>query len=352
VSDSAPVGTVVEVDLPPLPVDPEYAEVGGLGMAAKYNLKQSGARPPLLEYARLLWARRHFIITYATSINRALYSGAKLGQVWQLLTPILNVAVYYFVFGFLLGTNRGVPDFILFLVIGVFLFNFLQTAMVFGSRSISDNLVLIRALHFPRASLPLAATVIQLQQLAFSMVIVLIVAVATSQPLSWKWFLILPVLCLQTVFNAGCAMLVARMGSVLTDTSQLLPFILRTWMYVSGVIYSIYSVVSSHNLAPWMKWVLQYNPPAVFISVVRNCIMTVPSKASALATAVNAAKKAVPPVTDAAQIAKNAQTTYNGYVGSLASPSHAWIAMIIWAVLVGFGGFVYFWKAEEQYGRG
>ena len=350
-SEAAPVGTVLEVDLPPLPVDPEYGEYGGRAMAAKYHLKQSGARPSLFEYARLLWARRHFIITYATSTNRAMYSGAKLGQVWQLLTPILNVAVYYFVFGFLLSTSRGVPDFILFLVIGVFLFNFLQTAMVFGSRSISDNLVLIRALHFPRASLPLAATVIQLQQLAFSMIIVFIVAVCTQQEPTWKWLLLIPVLFLQTVFNAGCAMLVARMGSVLTDTAQLLPFLLRTWMYVSGVMYSIYSVTSAHNLATWMKWVLEYNPPAVFISVIRNCLMTVPPESSAQASAVATAAKTTPRPS-AAQIATNAHTLYKSYVGSLAQPHHAWAAMLIWAVVVGFGGFVYFWKAEEQYGRG
>jgi teichoic acid transport system permease protein len=351
VSEAAPVGTVLEVDLPPLPVDPEYGEFGGRAMAAKYNLKQSGARPSLFEYARLLWARRHFIITYATSINRALYSGAKLGQVWQLLTPILNVAVYYFVFGFLLSTSRGVPDFILFLVVGVFLFNFLQTAMVFGSRSISDNLVLIRALHFPRASLPLAATVIQLQQLAFSMVIVFLVAVCTGQEPDWKWLLIFPVLFLQTIFNAGCAMLVARMGSVLTDTAQLLPFILRTWMYVSGVMYSIYSVTSAHHLPKFLLWILEYNPPAVFISVVRNCLMTVPSPASANAAALATAMKTTPRPS-AAQIAANGKTLYDSYVGSLSQPHHAWLAIIIWAVVVGFGGFVYFWKAEEQYGRG
>jgi teichoic acid transport system permease protein len=351
VSEAAPVGTVLEVDLPPVPVDPEYAEFGGVGMAAKYQLKQSGARPSLFEYARLLWARRHFIITYATSTNRAMYSGAKLGQVWQLLTPILNVGVYYFVFGFLLSTSRGVPDFILFLVVGVFLFNFLQTAMVFGSRSISDNLVLIRALHFPRAALPLAATVIQLQQLAFSMIIVFIVALGTDQTPSWKWLLIFPVLFLQTIFNAGCAMLVGRMGSVLTDTSQLLPFILRTWMYVSGVMYSIYSVTSAHHLPKIMLWILEYNPPAVFISVVRNCLMTVPSPAAAHALAVTEAAKATPRP-DAAQIAINAKTIYDGYVGSLAQPHYAWFAIIIWAALIGFGGFAYFWKAEEQYGRG
>jgi teichoic acid transport system permease protein len=33
-------------------------------------------------------------------------------------------------------------------------------------------------------------------------------------------------------------------------------------------------------------------------------------------------------------------------------PPHVWALALGWAVLVGVGGFVYFWKAEEQYGRG
>jgi teichoic acid transport system permease protein len=169
VSESA---EIILEELPLPPVDPEYAELGGTGMAGKYGLKQSGKRPPLAEYGSVLWARRHFITGYATAKNRSLYSNARLGQLWQLLTPVLNVGVYYFVFGILLSISRGVPDFLLFLVIGVFLFNFLQTAMLNGSRSISDQLVLIRALHFPRASLPISSTIIQLQQLGFSMAIV------------------------------------------------------------------------------------------------------------------------------------------------------------------------------------
>ncbi|CAM5263447.1 Transport permease protein OS=Streptomyces antimycoticus OX=68175 GN=SANT12839_076280 PE=3 SV=1 [Streptomyces antimycoticus] len=33
-------------------------------------------------------------------------------------------------------------------------------------------------------------------------------------------------------------------------------------------------------------------------------------------------------------------------------PPHVWALAVGWAVLFGAGGFVYFWKAEEQYGRG
>jgi len=325
VSESA---EIVLEELPAPPVDPEYAELGGTGMAGKYGLKQSGKRPRLSEYGSVLWQRRHFITGYATAKNRSLYSNARLGQLWQLLTPILNVGVYFFVFGVLLGVSRGVPDFLLFLVIGVFLFNFLSTAMINGSRSISDQLVLIRALHFPRASLPISSTIIQLQQLGFSMIIVCLVALLKGEGVNWRWLLVIPALALLTIFATGMAMIVARMGSVLTDTAQLLPFLTRTWMYVSGVMYSISSVAKG-NVPHWVELVLYYNPPALFITVVRNCMIHIPP-ASSYASAAN----------------------YHSAVQSMHQPGHAWLALVLWAVAAGVGGFVYFWKAEEQYGRG
>ena len=41
----------------------------------------------------------------------------------------------------------------------------------------------------------------------------------------------------------------------------------------------------------------------------------------------------------------------DGY-GSENLPPHVWAVAAGWAVLVAAGGFVYFWKAEERYGRG
>jgi teichoic acid transport system permease protein len=33
-------------------------------------------------------------------------------------------------------------------------------------------------------------------------------------------------------------------------------------------------------------------------------------------------------------------------------PAHVWAIATGWALLAGVGGFIYFWKAEETYGRG
>jgi teichoic acid transport system permease protein len=346
---------IVLEELPPPVLDPEYAELGGVPMAAKYGLKQSGKRPPLFEYSRLLWQRRHFITGYATAKNRSLYSGARLGQIWQLLTPILNVAVYYFVFGILFTQSRGVPKFLLFLVIGVFLFNFLQTSMINGSRSISDQLVLIRALHFPRACLPLSATIIQFQQLGFSMIIVVLVALGNGELPAFKWLLVIPAVLLLGVFANGMGMIVARSGSVLTDTAQLLPFISRTWMYLCGVMYSLSSVTDKAGIPHWLKDALYYDPPALFITVVRNCMIKLPAMPTNLGGAPNFNAAVANCAQTTPSIPKNICdpiTTFHSNVEAMHQPGAAWLGLVIWALVFGVGGYVYFWKAEEQYGRG
>src|SRR4051812_18310605 len=73
-------------------------------LAEQYGLTVSGAPPPLREYPRRLWARRHFIASFATARLAAMYTTARLGQLWQVMTPLLNAGVYYLIFGVLLHT--------------------------------------------------------------------------------------------------------------------------------------------------------------------------------------------------------------------------------------------------------
>ena len=112
-----------------------------------------------------------------------MYSEARLGQVWQILTPLLNAAVYFLIFGVILDTRRGVPNFIPFLVTGVFIFNFTQRSFIIASRVINDSLPLIRALHFPRACLPLGYVLIELQQMAISMVVLIVIVLGVRRAL-------------------------------------------------------------------------------------------------------------------------------------------------------------------------
>jgi teichoic acid transport system permease protein len=281
-------------------------------LAARYGLAVSGARPGLRVYVQQLWARRHFITAYSRAKVSAQYTQARLGQLWQVMTPLLNAAVYYLIFGLLLGTSRGVDNYIPFLVTGVFIFTFTQSSVLAGTKAISGNIGLVRALHFPRASLPISITLQQLQQLLMSMGVLLVIVVMSGEVPSASWLLVIPALILQSVFNAGLAMAMARLGSKITDLSQLMPFLLRTWMYTSGVMYNLSAKL--HDAPHIVKFLLEINPIAIYIDLMRFALID---------------------SFTAAQL-----------------PPHVWLLAGLWALFAGVGGFVYFWKAEEEYGRG
>src|SRR4051794_6842331 len=237
------------------------------------GLSQSAARPPLRHYIGQLWQRRHFIWTFASSKSISMYTTARLGQVWQVLTPLLNAGVYYLIFGVLLKTSRGIPDFIPFLVTGVFVFTFTQRSVNTGSKSVGDNLPLIRALHFPRASLPFAYVVLELQQLFMSLGVLFVIVLAMGEPLTVHWFLLIPVILMQLSFNIGISLLVARLGAFARDLTQLLPFLLRTWLYFSGVIFSVAKLQERFSDHPWVVRLLELNPAHVYLELSRLALL-------------------------------------------------------------------------------
>ena len=276
-------------------------------LIARYQLRRAGARPSIVDYTRELWGRRHFIVAFSTANNAVGYSASFLGQAWQLLTPLLNAGVYYLIFGVLLHTKRGVHNYVAFLVIGIFIFTFTQSSLLGGARAISSNVGLTRVLHFPRAVLPVSSTLVALQRLSYSLIIMLPIVLITGERPRWQWLLLVPALVLQSMFCLGLAFFIARIGAKVPDTSQLLPFLIRTWLYVSGVFYSIQAFAADHP--HWVKVVLEINPGAVYVELARAALI-------------------------------------EGARGQ-----HLWWLGVGWAVVVLAAGYLFFWQAEEQYGR-
>ncbi|MDH2430435.1 ABC transporter permease [Sphaerisporangium sp. TRM90804] len=289
-------------------------------LAERHGLRRAIARPSLPVYLRQLWDRRHFVLTYATSRNVSRYSQAALGQLWQVLTPLLNAAVYYLMFGLILGQKDDLTNYTAFLITGVFVYSYTQRSITGGAKSISGNLSLIRALHFPRAALPLAYVIQEFQQLAISMGVLFGIVLLTHEPLTWAWLLIPFALILQTIFNLGASLLIARIGSFARDMNQLLPFILRTWLYTSGVFFSIHARMADQPA--WARFLLEFNPPSVFIDLMRHLLMKSYSD----------------------------DLVQKGFPHS--SLPQLWLYAGFWAAVALIGGFWYFWRAEERYGRG
>lgn len=305
-------------------------------LAAEYGLRPSAQRPTLGKYLRELARRWSFIMGFATARNVAMYTEAKLGQLWQVLAPLLNAGVYFLIFGMLLHVSRGVQHYLAFLVAGVFVFSFTQRTFISTSKVITDSLPLIRALQFPRASLPLAYMMIELQQMLLSMAVLIVIVLASGEPLTWYWLLAIPALALQTMFNAGIGLFAARTGARVNDFAQLLPFLMRTWLYLSGVLFSIASL-TAYIRQQWVVVLMQVNPASVYITLVRQ----------ALLGSLRAQRPGSKPFS-----AHLCATKDIAYCHALFSTPTLWYLGVGWAVLALVGGFMFFWRKEVNYGRG
>jgi teichoic acid transport system permease protein len=286
---------------------PSLAELAG-----RHGLTPAATRPRLRRYIADLWRYRQFIQTYANGRIVAQFGETRLGRVWQVLTPLVNAGVYFLIFGVVLGTRHGVHNFVGYLVVGIFIFTFTSNVVSSAVSSISGQLGLVRALQFPRASLPIAMVLMQLQNLAISLIVMVGIVLATGEPLNLEWVLLLPALVLQTLFSLGLGLAMARLGAKLVDLRQILPFLLRIWMYTSGVLYSVQ--VFTQQLPSWATPVLHANPALVYIELARLSVMEQVPVASSFRT--------------------------------------LWIMGVVWALVAFVGGLIYFWRGEGQYGRG
>ncbi|WP_104053803.1 MULTISPECIES: ABC transporter permease [unclassified Arthrobacter] len=273
------------------------------------GLQRVGARPGFVDYVVQVWNYREFIFYDAKSRVQSGNRRDRLGSIWLILNPVLNGLTYFLVFGLLLGTGGGIENFIGYLVIGIFLFQYSSRAITNGGRSIQQNRAVIQAFSFPRATLPIAVNLRELLANipVFIVMVLIVLLIPPTEEISWLGLLIIPALLLQSIFNLGVGLILARVISKVNDVVHLLSFALRAWMYTSAVFYSYDRFIDQ----PVLLEIIKLNPLFNVLDIVRDVLLynTVPDWQS-------------------------------------------WAVLSCWALGALAIGSVYFWRAEETYGRG
>lgn len=159
-----------------------------------------------------------------------------LGNLWNLLNPLLTAGVYFLIFGVILNANRGIDNYIFWLVIGLFAFRLTQSTVMQGAVSITSRQGLVRSLRFPRILLPVASTIGELITFAFEVLILFVFAFATGEGISLRIFILPVVVALHSTLNFGCALIAARCNDSFRDVEKFLPFVFQILRYLSGVM--------------------------------------------------------------------------------------------------------------------
>jgi teichoic acid transport system permease protein len=277
--------------------------------AVQEGLHQVGGRPPFWAYVRDVWRHRPFIYRLAKFRIESENGRNRLGMGWVILKPTINAAVYGTVFGILLGSSARPDHYIAFLVIGVFFFHYFTDCFSSGAKSITRNANLVQSLSFPRMSLPLALVTQRLLQFVPMIGVIVAVVLCNGFLPRLKWLELIPLVALFTVFNAGLTMITARLTVHLRDLTQLLPFVSRLLFYTSGVFFSIDKRFHGHET---FLYYAGFQPIHEFMSLARGIFLI-------------GQDHVTPPV--------------------------FWLYATVWSVLVFVVGAIFFWAAEERYGR-
>lgn len=272
------------------------------------GLTPVGVRPRLGEYLAQLWARRHFIWMDARHRVATQNSRNRFGSAWLVLKPMLDAAMYFVIFGLVLGITRGMENFPAFIIIGVLMFRSTMRAISQGPGQLVAGKAMIRAFTFPRAALPLSAEIRESLQMVYTVTIMLVMIIVVpyhEQP-ELTWLLVPVIFIFQFFLNLGISLFMARIGFIFPDTTQFMTFAGRFLMYGSGVIFPIDRFLTN-SVASLL---INVNPIYHMLVLYRAVLMD----------------------------------------GTVPAPEH-WLILGAWSVGLTLFGFLFFWRGEATYGN-
>ncbi|WP_409581972.1 ABC transporter permease [Vibrio rotiferianus] len=160
-----------------------------------------------------------------------------LSYLWWVLEPIFHVAIFYFVFKYLLG--RGEGSFLTFLMVGQIPYLWFQKSVVSASNSLKQNFGLIMTKPIPKYIFPS----VNIQETTYKQLFVFIVLfgfLAVTGSLSGiNWFDFLAVCLIQYVLMLGVGYVLSIAVSYIPDFSMVIQILMMGLMFASGVFWDI-----------------------------------------------------------------------------------------------------------------
>lgn len=108
------------------------------------------------------------------------YHGSVLGWTWSYVKPAAQFAIFYLVLGVLLGLDRGIENFAIYLFSGIIVINLFNEAFSNATKSIVNNSALVKKIYLPRELFPIADIFIAFVHFLPQLLILLVVVLLTG----------------------------------------------------------------------------------------------------------------------------------------------------------------------------
>ena len=199
------------------------------------------------------------------------FAGSGLGLVWAILSPLMLMGIFTFVFTFVfpnrLPGQSGPLPFVIWLLSGYGPWLAIVEGVMSATNSVAGNAGIIKNIAFKSELLPIVGAMLGIVPLLVSFAIVIPLQLIAGVPVSLAYLSLPVVIALQLVFVSGLGLFLAALNVFVRDTALSLPNILMLLLFASPIFYPLSAY--PENLRP----VFMFNPFYVIAACYRAPIL-------------------------------------------------------------------------------
>lgn len=216
-----------------------------------------------------MYATLHLLRELVKRDFHARFTGSALGVTWAVLQPLSLVALYWFVFTFMIPGGRAGGsgrDYIYFLISGLIPWLGFNEGLLRSATSIVENGTIVRRVPLRSELLVIVPNVSALLFQCIGLSIFLSVIIVRGMSIRYLWLLPLAIL-LQLGLQVGVGLVLAASYVFFRDLTQILAFGLSILFYLSPILYPV-----GGRFEPVFFW----NPLTALFGLFRSALLAAP----------------------------------------------------------------------------
>ena len=211
-----------------------------------------------------LYNYRELLKTNIKKEIRGKYKGSWLGVIWTFLNPLLMLAVYAFVFPYILRVN--VENYTIFMIVALIPWNFFTIAVQTGTSCVNINGNILKKVYFPREIIPLSVTISQLINFLITCLIMAIFILVSGVGFSWHLLLFPLLVFIQFILILGINFILSAVTVFVNDVAHFVQVAMTMGFYATPIVYL------PQMLPDKFQWAMKVNPMAVLVEGYRSVL--------------------------------------------------------------------------------
>lgn len=194
------------------------------------------------------------------------YKNNFLGYTWSIINPLAQAMVFFVAFQYILKVK--IDKYVLFLVLGLFPWQWFLNSVIASSVSMIANANLIKKTVFPREFIVLAGVLNDMVHFALSLPVLALFVILYHQHIAWALmpaFLLLIVI--QLFFVLGLSLLVAAINVFFRDMERLIAILLNMLFYATPIVY-VETMIPQK-----LHFIIYANPLSMLVINYRNILL-------------------------------------------------------------------------------